>query len=100
MSEQFDANKEARKVFDVANRLADAGTKDEQRETAEAADNLRGELCGLTPQQLEKTLAKVTAPGVEDTHVTRDKDGKAISLEFRITDFWFMGMDLECRQNH
>jgi hypothetical protein len=98
MAEQFDANSEVQKILDVANRMADVQTKEERYESAVAADNLRGELCALKPQELEKTM-QTLIPRSDDAEVIRDKDGKVTGLTFRVTDYWFIGMDLECRHN-
>lgn len=93
----FDPNKEAQKIFDAANNLADASTKEQRRESADAFDKLRNELCGLNPTQLNKTLVTVVTRS-DDAWISRDKNGNLESLNFRITDFGFIGMDLSCQR--
>jgi hypothetical protein len=92
---EFDAREEAQKVLDVANRMADAGTKDERRESATAADNLRGELCELSHQQLRDTLGIVSTRS-DDANIIKDFHGKITGLTFMVSDNWFIGMDLSC----
>ena len=98
LEQKFDHNHEAQKVFDAANAMADASNSAERRESAEAFDNLRAELCQLSPKELKATLDTVMQRS-DDAWISRDKSGRVSSLNFRISDYGFIGMNLNCRKS-
>lgn len=88
---------EVGKILEAANALADAKTREERSESADQFDSVRVELCRLSSSELNKTLDGVMRQS-DDAWVSRGADGKVKSLNFRITDFGFIGMDLDCRR--